>query len=307
MANAELADSGAALTMVARDFFHPTNKNDQNMRDRLRPGASLLPAASNAPPGKALRTVEVTPLTSSAHAGAQPSRRKSPQELAARQRYAELQVLDQIRSGMGDAYASRARQARLNRLQRERLSARKLLAYRFAIPAVVALVFVLGGLYFELSMGGGFLFFGSAALRAAMPWVVGAVVPVFVWAFFRFERVLPELAQTIPGAFFRTVIAYPFLALMCAAAMAAALWGWVAYLGWMAGTPQRVDARVVSVEVLRNYVPCGQHARLEFRGTVARICVDGRLTDKPPAAGDAVAVYGRVSRLGMYVREIHAK
>ncbi|MGV3680134.1 MAG: hypothetical protein ACO1PM_10470 [Acidovorax sp.] len=277
------------------------------MRHSRQPGNPLLPAATDAPPGVALRTGGHTPSQTSTPAGVLPSRRKSPQELAARQRHAELRVLGEIRGGMGDAYASRARQARLNRLQREKHAAKPLLAYRFAIPAVAALVFLLGGLYFELSMGGGFLFFGSAALRAAMPWVVGALVPVFVWAFFRFERVLPELAQTIPGAFFRTVIAYPFLALMCAAAMAAAPWGWVAYLGWMAGTPQRVDARVVSVEVLRNYVPCGQHARLEFRGTVARICVDGRLTDKPPAAGDAVAVYGRVSRLGMYVREIHAK
>lgn len=196
---------------------------------------------------------------------------------------------------------------RLARLQREQERARILLPCRFAVPAVAAFVFVLGGLYFEWAMGGGFLFFGNTALRAAMPWMVGVLVPVFVVVLCRLERVMPQLADPLPGVFFRTVIAYPLLALLCAVAVAAAPWGWLAYLGWMAGTPSRVEARVLSVELPQDLVLCGQYARLEFRATAARICVEERLATKALRAGETVAVYGRVSGLGLYVREIHAK
>lgn len=236
-----------------------------------------------------------------------PRRRQTPEELAAAQNRREARVLGEVRKGMGAIQSLRARHLRLARLQREQERARILLPCRFAVPAVAAFVFVLGGLYFEWAMGGGFLFFGNTALRAAMPWMVGVLVPVFVVVLCRLERVMPQLADPLPGVFFRTVIAYPLLALLCAVAVAAAPWGWLAYLGWMAGTPARVEARVLSIEPLRNYVPCGQHARLEFRGTVARICVEERLAAKAPGAGDTVAVYGRVSGLGLYVREIHAK
>lgn len=237
-----------------------------------------------------------------------PRRRQTPEELAAAQQRREVRVLGDVRKGMGTRQSMRARQMRLARLQREQRSwADRLLPYRFAIPAVVALVFVFGGVYFEWAMGGGFLFFGNAALRSAMPWIVGVLVPVFVVVLCRFEGVVPELAEQLPGAFFRTVIAYPLLALLCAVAVAAALWGWLAYLGWMAGTPSRVEARVLSVELPQDLVLCGQYARLEFRGTAARICVEERLAAKALRAGETVAVYGRVSGLGLYVREIHGR
>lgn len=160
---------------------------------------------------------------------------------------------------------------RLARMQREQESARILLPSTFAMLAVAAFVLVFGGLYFEWAMGGGFLFFGNTALRAAMPWMVGVLVPVFVVVLCRLERVMPQLADPLPGVFFRMVIAYPLLALLCAVAVAAAPWGWLAYLGWRAGTPARVEARVLAIDVLRNRVHCGQCARLEFGGTVARI------------------------------------
>ncbi len=280
------------------------------MRDHSRAGtpAPLLTAAVDASNGMGLRTGSATESPAVAREGMGPTRRKSAQELAARQRHAELRVLAEVRNGVDELQSLRARQVRLERLQRERQSSTKrLLAYRFAIPAVAALVFVFGGVYFEWTMGGGFLFFGNAALRSAMPWMVGILLPFFVVALCRVERVVPQLVEQLPGNFFRTVIAYPILALLCAAAVAIAPWGWLAYLGWMAGTSARVDARVLSIEPLRNYVPCGQHARLEFRGTVARICVEERLAAKALGAGDTVAVYGRVSGLGLYVREIHAK
>ncbi len=255
-----------------------------------------------------LPTACSTGLNTVASEGTRPKRAKNPQELAARLRHAELRVLGEVRKGMGTRQSMRARQMRLARLQlAQRSWADRLLAYRFAIPAVVALVFVFGGVYFEWAMGGGFLFFGNAALRSAMPWIVGVLVPVFVVVLCRFEGVVPELAERLPGAFFRTVITYPLLALLCAVAVAAALWGWLAYLGWMAGTPSRVEARVLSVELPQDLVLCGQYARLEFRGTAARICVEERLAAKALRAGETVAVYGRVSGLGLYVREIHAK
>lgn len=160
-------------------------------------------------------------------------RRQTPEELAAIQRRSEARVLGEVRKGMGAIQPLRARYLRLARLEREQERARVLLPHWVAIPAVAALVFVCGGVYFEWAMGGGFLFFGHAALR--------------------------------------------------------------------------VEARMLSIDVLRIHARCGQHARLEFQGAVARICVEERLAAKAPKAGDAVAVYGRGSRLGLYVREIHAK
>lgn len=234
-------------------------------------------------------------------------RRQTPEELATAQRQREARVLSEVRKGMGAVQLLRARHLRLARLQREHERERILLPHTFAVPAIAALVFVFGGLYFEWTMGGGFLFFGNTTLRAAMPWMVGALVPVFVVVLCLLERVMPQLADPFPGAFFRTVIAYPILALLCAIAVAAAPWGWLTYLGWMTGTPSRVEARVLAIDALRNRIHCGQYARLEFAGTVARICVEERLAAKAPVAGDTVAVYGRVSRLGLYVREIHAK
>ncbi len=208
---------------------------------------------------------------------------------------------------MGAIQPLRARYLRLARLEREQERARVLLPHWFAIPAVAALVFVFGGAYFEWTLGGAFLFFDNTALRAAMPWMVGALVPVFVVVLCRLERVVPLLVDQLPGVFFRTAIAYPLLALLCAAAVAAAPWGWAAYFGWVAGTPSRVQARLLWMEPLTVRALCGQYARLEFQGRTAHICVEERLPAKQPQVGDMVTVYGRVSSLGLFVREIHAK
>lgn len=270
------------------------------MRDHSHPEglAHALPAAGYATNTSAARTGE-----------SPPQRRRSREELAAAQQRAQSRVQGQVQRQMDQERRARMRQAQQRREQRlHTLPARPLLVpYGRASALVAVLVFVLGGAFFEASLGGHFLYVGSAVLRGVTPWLVLAAIPVWIWALCRMEAVVPRLTEDMPAWFVRRMVAYPFAALLGAGAVGAAPWGWAAYLGHLSGRTARMEVRVVSVEAPRLSGSCNQHALVEYRGAPARVCTQTAVTGVVPRVGDAVVLAGRVSRWGVHVDSVHAK
>ncbi|EJE52234.1 hypothetical protein PMI14_03037 [Acidovorax sp. CF316] len=269
------------------------------MRDHRHPEglAPALPAAyatSTATPGSTARATD-----------APPQRRRSREELAAAQQRAQSRVQGQVQKQKDQERRARMRQAQQRREQQP--AARLFVPYKLAAGFVALLVFVFGGALFEVARGEHFLVTGHATLRAATPWLVLAAAPLWYWALCRTEVLAPWWVQQMPTWFVRQMVAYPFAALLGAAAVGAAPWGWAAYLGELVGKPARVEVRVVSVEAPRTSSSCTQYARLEFRGSTDRVCVNTSVTGVMPRAGDTVVVAGRVSRWGLHVGTVHAK
>ena len=206
----------------------------------------------------------------------------------------------------------RRAQMRKARQRREQLlhklpAARLFVPYKLALVCVVVLVFAFGGAIFEMVQGDRFLVSGHATLRAATPWLVLAAAPLWYWALCRTEVLAPWWVQQMPTWFVRQMMVYPIAALLSAAALGAAPWGWAAYLGELVGKPARVEVRVLSVEPPQLPSSCNQYARLEYRGSTGRVCVNTALAGVVPRAGDTVVVAGLVSRWGLHVGSVHAR
>lgn len=164
------------------------------------------------------------------------------------------------------------------------------------------------GLVLEMTVGQGFIWFGGAAYKPLALKLFLVLLPVLAVLFYRSERSTHHLLHRYPTRLVRWVFVYPIMVLLGAGLVAFAPWGWAAALGWAWGASSHVEVRVVSVDAPSpRSRGCDQWTQLEFKGAMASICLEGRVGKQVPAAGDTVAVYGRVSRLGLYVREIHAK
>lgn len=286
--------------MAAREFR--AIKND-TMRDHRHPEglAPALPAA--------YATGAATPGSTARATDAPPQRRRSREELAAAQQRAQSRVQGQVQKQKDQERRARMRQAQQRREQllRNQPAAHLFVPYGLAVVFVALLVFVFGGALFEMAQGDHFLVSGHATLRAATPWLVLAAAPLWYWALCRTEVLAPWWVQQMPTWFVRQMVVYPIAALLTAAALGAAPWGWAAYLGELVGKPARVDALVVSVEAPRISSSCNQYARLEFRGSTGRVCMNTAVTGVMPRAGDTVVVAGLVSRWGLHVGAVHAK
>lgn len=271
------------------------------MRDHSSPGAlaQALP-----------ETVSTTPHRTAEQEKQPPARRRSREELAAAHQRAQARVRTEVQRQMDTERRDLVRkvQQRFHQKVLSRPAARPLrLPYRFAVPLVALLVFIFGGAWFEMSRGGEFLATGNAALRAATPWLVLAALPAWYWALCRAEVWAPRLYEDMPTWFVRRMVVIPFATLLGAAAVGAAPWGWLAYLGGLSGTASRMEVRVMSVDAPRRSGRCQQHASVELRGAMARVCVHSATAGVVARAGDILVVSGRVSRWGVQVESVHAK
>lgn len=274
-----------------RDHRHP-----ESLAPAL-PGACATGAAT---PGGAARATDASPP---------PQRRRSREELAAAQQRAPSRVQGQVQMQRDQERRAQMRKARQRREQllRKLPAARLFVPYKLATVWVAMLVFVFGGALFEVAQGEHFLVAGHASLRATTPWLVLAAAPLWYWALCRTEVLAPWWVQQMPTWFVRQMLVYPIAALLAAAALGAAPWGWAAYLGELVGKPARVEVRVVSVEPPQSSSSCNQYARLEFRGSTGRVCVNTALAGVVPRAGDTVVVAGLVSRWGLHVGSVRAR
>lgn len=275
------------------------------MRDHSSPGALAQPLAAAGP-----NAAGVAPLRTTEPEKQPPTRRRSREELAAAHQRAQARVRAEVQRQMDTERRDLVRKVQ-QRFQQKSLAmpaARPLrLPYRFAVPLVAVLVFIFGGAWFEMSRGGEFLATGNAALRAATPWVVLAAIPAWYWVLCRAEAWAPRVYEDMPTWFVRRMVVFPFAALLAAAAVGAAPWGWAAYLGGLSGTASRMEVRVVSVDAPRRSSRCQQHASVELRGAMARVCVHTATAGAVPRVGDILVVSGRVSRWGVHVESVHAK
>jgi len=167
-------------------------------------------------------------------------------------------------------------------------------------------VAVLAGLVLEMTIGQGFIWFGGATYEPLALKLFLALLPVFAVLIYRPERSTHSLRGRYLTLLARWLVMYPFAVLASAGLVAFAPWGWAAAMGWVVGTSSRVEVRVVSVDAPSpRSRGCDQYAQLEFKGAMASICLEGRLGKQAPVSGETVVVYGRVSRLGLYVESIH--
>ncbi|WP_322594546.1 hypothetical protein [Acidovorax sp.] len=231
-----------------------------------------------------------------------------PEALAARLRRAEQRVLGEVRREMAqdDQVQAQAFQELLHKA-RPQHGQKRLGPAKVWVPAAVAVFFVFGGVALEMVFGSGFIFLGSGALYSAMPWLLGILLALFAWGVYRLERSTGFLEADVPTWSIRWLIMYPFVVLLCASAVFGAPWGWAAFLGWSTGVPVREQIRVVWIETPRDSDNCGQSARVEFRGSTARICVEGLMEGAAPRAGDTVGVSGLISSYGLLVTTIHTR
>lgn len=275
------------------------------MRDHSSPGALAQPLPATGPTAAGAMSHRTT-----AQEEQPPARRRSREELPAAHQRARARVRAEVQRQMDAERRDLVRkvQQRFHQKSLGRTAARPLrLPYRFAAPLVALLVFIFGGAWFEMLRGGDFLATGNAALRAVTPWVVLAAVPAWYWVLCRAEVWAPRVYEDMPTWFVRRMVVFPFAALLGAAAIGAAPWGWAAYLGGLSGTASRMEVRVVSVDPPRRSSRCQQHASVELRGAMARVCVDAATIGAVPRAGDTLVVSGRMSRWGVHVESVHSK
>lgn len=180
-----------------RDHRHP---------EGLAPALQAAYATSTATPGSTARATD-----------APPQRRRSREELAAAQQRAQSRVQGQVQKQKDQERRARMRQAQQRREQSP--AERLFVPYRMAAVFVALLVFVFGGALFEVARGEHFLVTGHATLRAATPWLVLAAAPLWYWALCRTEVLAPWWVQQMPTWFVRQMVAYPFAALLGAAAV----------------------------------------------------------------------------------------
>ncbi len=179
----------------------------------------------------------------------------------------------------------------------------------WTVPKVLWTPFLaagVAGLLLEVTVGRGFIWLGNVAYSSTMPVSLLVLFTVFAVVLYLDERANHSLQSRHPTWWVRWLVMYPTLVVFCAGLVAFAPWGWAAAMGWAWGASSRVEVHVVSVEAPSpRSRGCDQYAQLEFKGATSRICLEGRLGKQAPVSGETVVVYGRVSRLGLYVESIH--
>lgn len=189
------------------------------------------------------------------------------------------------------------------------LRKRPVLPKRFVIPFLVFLFLVFIGPLIEMGIGRGFVFAYANAYRAAMPWIVGILLPVIGFGVYTRERKDHLLKDRYPTWGVRWLLMFPLVSLLAAALIVVSPLGWAAFMGWATGAGVTVpEAKVLAVgkASASSRRGCKQDARLQILGNEATICLDGRIS-KPLKQGDSLSVQGRVSVWGVYIEELHAK
>lgn len=179
------------------------------------------------------------------------------------------------------------------------------------IPLGSAFIFVIGGFLLELTIGSGFIFAFSSQYKTVMPWLgLAAALPVGV-ALLYLEKKDRFMSNRYPTWVIRWLIVFPLMTATVSAGIVISPFGWAAIAGWLFGTPSdHIQAKVIFLRApskrLR-WLDCRQEAMLEAGAGSADICLDNRVLGPMPGAGDAVAVAGRTSVLGVYVQTLKRK
>lgn len=102
------------------------------------------------------------------------------------------------------------------------------------------------------------------------------------------------------------LLIFPLFSVIFAMLIAITPLGWSALAGWIVGEHAApVSAKVISLSPKSNsHKSCQQTARLEINNDNPKICLDGRIRGPEPKEGDTVAIYGRKSVFGLYVKGI---
>ncbi len=170
--------------------------------------------------------------------------------------------------------------------------------------ALLGLIWLLVGLLFELSLGGGFVFAFSTTYWAAAPWLFFGVCLLSSLVFLRAD--MRERARRMHQSWVKSWLVLPLSFGAMAALSVAATPGWAAFLGWVAGGPAlQVEVQVVSVGSLsRNSRGCDQSADFLVNGQLASLCLERRMAAPALRVGERLVLVGRRWWSGMYVDEI---
>lgn len=188
----------------------------------------------------------------------------------------------------------------------ESLSKPQSIDRRFFAMSLAMLVVALAGLILDATIGNRFIFAFSNEYRAAMPSIFVVWLTIWAGALIALERTTHALRAQHPNRMERWFVVFPILAACTAAMFTAAPLGWSAFLGWGTGTPTSgLTARMVSMdEPSPSAKGCRQRADVAFKDVSARVCLEGRIVGPLPEDGDALAVSGRLSSLGLYIDEV---
>lgn len=185
---------------------------------------------------------------------------------------------------------------------------RWLVPRKYRILVLLAVAYPVLGTILGLSLAQRFMWFGEVAYGPLAWRLFLGLLPVFAALWFiamRSEQAQEPRARSWAE---RWLFAYPALVGLSACMVSTAPWGWAALLGWTLGSDTRVEVQVESVEQRYSRRGCNHVAAFELQGaTSSRICLHRRLEGSMPPAGGTVEVSGKLSWLGLYVEQVHAK
>ena len=172
----------------------------------------------------------------------------------------------------------------------------------------LAIAMVLGSLL-ETTVGETFVFVSADAYRAALPWAMAVLIPLFAWLWWLGRRRLKALGQVPSKESVRWSIAYPAMVLLSAVmAFLAPLGLFAAYGAWAGQYTREIEGQIVRLhEPSTSSKSCRQSAEVQVLGNTAKICLVDVLAGALPPAGAAVLISGRVSSVGISIDELRAK
>lgn len=180
---------------------------------------------------------------------------------------------------------------------------------RYDLLVIVAVVAVFGGLILETTIGRQFVFSASNQYRAAIPWLLALLTPMFAWMFFFLERANHTWANRYPTRWVRWLIVFPGTVTVSSVITISSPLGWLALYGWLFGTPSvDIEAKMLSIGTYHSSSRgCHQHAEIIITGNSANICLDKVISGRVPAAGETVSMAGHISKAGVFIDEIRAR
>ena len=177
-----------------------------------------------------------------------------------------------------------------------------------SVPLAVAGMLGIAGGMLGMALGDAFIWSSGAGYGTVAPLIFLAALPLVALALYCAERAGHGLRSRYPTWFVRWLFVYPCMVLIFSGMLVASPMGWSAALGWGLGTFSRTEVRLVSLGRLSPGAKgCDQSAEVEFKGASSRICLEGRVRGALPVPGEMVAVSGRISRLGLYVEQVHGR
>ncbi len=185
---------------------------------------------------------------------------------------------------------------------------RWMLPRKYRVPVLLVVAYTVIGTVLGLSLAQQFIWFGEVTY-GPLAWLLFlGLLPVFAAMWFIAGRIAQAQEPRARSWAERWLVAYPAWVVLSACMVATAPWGWAALLGWTFGSPARVEVQVTSVEQRHARRGCNHTATFELQGATSfRICLHRRLEGAMPPAGGTVEVSGRLSWLGLYVEQVHAR